>query len=1019
MLKNVSQWCRPLAQPVTYIGVLTLVITAIVLVQLTDQQKKTDYEDAVRHGTNLSLLLERHVTATIKKADSTLLFLRALYQDDPANFNLERWVRDASLRRDITFQIGIVGADGFLKSTSFGSLKQPLYVGDLEPFRVHVDSNSDEVFIGKPVRLRTSGRWSIQLTRRINAPDGSFAGVITASLDPHLLIPKSLNLQRGGFVTINGLDKTIRIRFFNGAISEEYFGKSYERQEVFGLIEQASAGYFWNAPSPHDNARRLLHYRVVDGFPLVVIIGQAEHAIFDAIWRTLSVYYGVAGLLILSILVAIGFGAVREQKLIAATAEMKRAEAETAESRDNLARAEAIARLGHMKFAQETGEYTWSDGTYHIMKKSPETFTPTLNSLIELIHPDDRPALERYYHDVMADLKPPRPTLRAIRGDGEVIHVEFWSVPLRTSNGAIKGMFGALQDVTKRKQTEEALSQANQELIEKQYAIDQAVIVAITDPKGQITYANDDFCRISGYTREELLGQNHRILNSGTHPKSLFRDLYRQIANGQVWRGELCNKAKNGSLYWVDTTIVPQLGPDGKPVAYMSIRIDVTARKLAESKISHMASHDPLTGLGNRAALNKKLDKALAHMRRHQGTFAVLFLDLDGFKNINDSLGHAAGDELLKELAGRLRSTLNGADFLARLGGDEFAIVQASELNQREAAISLAVRVLEAAAKPFNLAGHRVTIGTSIGIALAPEHGTTSGDLLQKADIALYCVKAKGRNNFRFFDEEIGRDSAAQIQRLNELRDALARNEFELHYQPVFDARTCRPCGAEALVRWRHPVKGLILPDHFIPLAEKSGLMEPLGEWILETACKDAASWPSHIKVAVNVSTVQFQTKTLLDIVLCSLVESGLPPERLELEITETLLMQNMESNSLVIQQLKNVGISIALDDFGTGYSSLSYLTQLPIDKVKIDKSFTQGLTQQGNSAAIVASILALAHGLDITVTAEGVETEQQLELLRVAGAHQVQGNLLGSPQPATELDFAALEQREQVVDAA
>jgi diguanylate cyclase (GGDEF)-like protein/PAS domain S-box-containing protein len=1019
VFKKLSQWGRPLAQPVTYIGVLTLIITAIVLVQLTDRQKKSDYEDAVRHGANLSLLLERHVATTIKKADSTLLFLRALYQDDPAKFNLSRWVHDASLRSEITFQVGIVGADGFLKSTSFGPLKQPLYVGDLEPFRVHIDSNRDEVFIGKPVRLRTSGRWSIQLTRRISAPDGSFAGVITASLDPYLFIPVSLNLRRGGFATINGLDKTIRIRFFNGAVSEEYFGQSFERQEVFDLLEQASAGYFWNTPSSDDSGKRLIHYRAVDGFPLVVIIGQAEHAIFDVSLRILNTYYGIAGLLIVAIFGAIALGVVRERKLSEATAAMKRAQVETAESRDNLARAESMADLGHMKFVQDTGEYSWSDGTYRIMGKSPETFTPTLNSTLDLIHPDDRAALEQHRRNIMAGLNLTRPILRAVRDDGNVIYLEFWSAPLRTSDGAINGMFGTIQDVTKRKQTEEALSRANQELVEKQFAIDQSVIVAMTDLKGTITYANDRFCRISGYSREELLGQNHRILNSGTHRKSLFRDMYRQIANGQVWRGEICNKAKDGSLYWVDTTIAPQLGPDGKPVSYMSIRVDITARKLAESKISHMASHDPLTGLGNRAALNKKLDEALAHLRRHQGTFAILFLDLDGFKNVNDSLGHTAGDDLLKELADRLRSTLSDTDFLARLGGDEFAIIQAGVSNQREAAVSLAVRVLEAVAKPFNLAGHSVSVGTSIGIALVPENGTTSGDLLQKADIALYCVKAEGRNNFRFFDEEMGKDTAAQIQLLNELRTALARNEFELHYQPVFETKTLRLCGVEALVRWRHPVDGLISPDRFIPLAEKAGLMEPLGEWILEKVCNDAASWPSQIKVAINVSTVQFRTKTLFDVILCTLVESGLPPERLELEITETALMQNMEISSLIIRQLKNIGISIALDDFGTGDASLNYLTKLPIDKVKIDQSFTHGLGQTGRAAAIVASILTLARELDMTVTAEGVETNQQLDLLRAAGVHQVQGNLLARPRPATELDFSTLNREEQVVDVA
>ena len=573
------------------------------------------------------------------------------------------------------------------------------------------------------------------------------------------------------------------------------------------------------------------------------------------------------------------------------------------------------------------------------------------------------------------------------------------------------------------KQVEEALARANQELIEKQYAVDQAAIVAITDTKGRITYANDNFCRISGYTREELLGANHRIVKSGAHSKKFFRDMYRRIAAGQVWRGELCNKAKDGSLYWVDTTIVPQFGPAGKPIAYMAIRIDITERRLAEEErdrsqkflhailehvpvpiyvkdardlryilinragekhwgsgrgemigktaqeiypkkegdliaardelvlrsqhmlvderqidipsngvrnivskklvvsdddgtarylvsvvedvterrrseeqIAYLARHDALTGIANRAVLREKLDEAAARLRERREPFAVLMLDLDGFKFTNDTLGHAAGDQLLKELAHRLQSSLSETETVARLGGDEFAIIQTGE-NQRERAIALALKVLDIVARPFDLDGHNVTVGTSIGIALAPDNGTEPGELLKKADLALYQVKAEGRNDFNFFDEEMSKDATVRHRLLNDLRTAVSRKEFELFYQPVIDAKTERPCGAEALVRWRHPVEGLISPDRFIWLAEESGLMEPLGEWILEQACRDAASWPGNIKLAVNLSAAQFRSGMLFDVILCALVESGLPPERLELEITESVLLQDNEKS--------------------------------------------------------------------------------------------------------------------------
>ncbi len=291
-----------------------------------------------------------------------------------------------------------------------------------------------------------------------------------------------------------------------------------------------------------------------------------------------------------------------------------------------------------------------------------------------------------------------------------------------------------------------------------------------------------------------------------------------------------------------------------------------------------------------------------------------------------------------------MKRSIRGTDMLARLGGDEFAIIQLDPANQREDAIGLAAQLLDLVAQPFYLDGQDVTIGVSIGITLAPVNGTKASELLKKADLALYKVKSEGRNSYSFFDEGLSEKANVRLQLVNDMRAALSRNEFELHYQPLFDAKTSCPCGMEALVRWRHPAAGLLYPDSFISIAEETGLMDPLGKWILQQACADAASWPENIKVAVNLSAGQFRTSALLDVILCVLAELGLPPDRLELEITELLLLQDKESNIRIIQQLKNIGITIALDDFGTGYASLSYLLLFPFDKIKIDKSFTQGL---------------------------------------------------------------------------
>jgi diguanylate cyclase (GGDEF)-like protein len=427
---------------------------------------------------------------------------------------------------------------------------------------------------------------------------------------------------------------------------------------------------------------------------------------------------------------------------------------------------------------------------------------------------------------------------------------------------------------------------------------------------------------------------------------------------------------------------------------------------------------DSLTGVANRMALSERLNEDLARLYERQEPFTVFLLDIDGFKHINDTLGHSAGDMLLKELARRLSASLGATDFIARLGGDEFAIIQSGEIDQREGARALALKVLKVAGQPSKIAGRDITVGTSIGIAVAPADGTDAGVLLQRADLALYQVKAEGRNNFCFFDVAMSQASDERMRMLSDMREALIRKEFEVYYQPIFDTKTCSACAVEALVRWHHPIQGLISPDRFIPLAEETGLMEPLGQWVLQQACRDATAWPAQVKIAVNLSTVQL-TSALFDVVSHALLESGIRPERLELEITESMLMKNVERNAAIFRQLKNIGVSIVLDDFGMGYSSLSYLTMLPFKKIKIDKSFTQGLANNIGCIASVASVLTLARHLDMVVTAEGVETKEQFQLLRAAGVHQVQGYFFGRPSPVSELTFDALNSKGQSVAAA
>ena len=442
--------------------------------------------------------------------------------------------------------------------------------------------------------------------------------------------------------------------------------------------------------------------------------------------------------------------------------------------------------------------------------------------------------------------------------------------------------------------------------------------------------------------------------------------------------------------------------PDGRPLYSVGVVIDITEQRQSEARIAHLARHDSLTELPNRVLFGERLDGALARARRGQG-FAVLCLDLDRFKEVNDTLGHPAGDLLLRAVTARLRAELRDVDTLARLGGDEFAIIQAS-VDQPRDATALARRLVEVIGMPFDIDGHQVVVGTSIGIAVAPTDAMERDALLKSADMALYGAKGAGRGRWRFF--EPGMDARMQLRRTVELdlRRALAADEFELHYQPIMDVASRRVRGFEALIRWRHPERGIVPPDSFIPLTEEIGLIVPLGEWVLNRACAEAVTWAGSPKVAVNLSPAQFASRRLVDAVSAALEVSGLDPGRLELEITEAVMLQDTEATLATLHRLKALGVRIAMDDFGTGYSSLSYLQRFPFDKVKIDRSFTRGLDLSRQSNAIVRAVTDLCAGLGMITTAEGVETAEQFGALQRKGCDEAQGYLFSKPCPAAEI---------------
>jgi diguanylate cyclase (GGDEF)-like protein/PAS domain S-box-containing protein len=440
-------------------------------------------------------------------------------------------------------------------------------------------------------------------------------------------------------------------------------------------------------------------------------------------------------------------------------------------------------------------------------------------------------------------------------------------------------------------------------------------------------------------------------------------------------------------------------GRDG----YLVAVVDITERQKAEAKIAYMAHHDGLTNLANRELYQERLRQALENGRSESTRVAVLCIDLDLFKNVNDSFGHPIGDRLLKMVAERLRSEVRGNNLVARLGGDEFAVILASGVSPNEAS-DYAAGLIKVLSASYDIDGIEVVIGASIGIALSPGDGETSEELMRNADMALYRAKSDGGGVHRFFEKEMDRQAQKRRDMELDLRRAFANGEFEVHYQPLVDIAADRISGFESLLRWRHPEKGMISPADFIPVAEDIGLIVALGEWVLREACTEAVKWPTDVKVAVNLSPMQFRSRNLVQVVVSALAHSGLSPLRLDLEITESVFLAETEANLAILHQLRELGVSISMDDFGTGYSSLSYLRSFPFDKIKIDRSFVKDLAQRSDCVAIVRAISGLGRSLNITTTAEGVETVDQLDWLRAEGCNEVQGFLFSAARPAAEI---------------
>ncbi|VAW81763.1 diguanylate cyclase/phosphodiesterase (GGDEF & EAL domains) with PAS/PAC sensor(s) [hydrothermal vent metagenome] len=595
--------------------------------------------------------------------------------------------------------------------------------------------------------------------------------------------------------------------------------------------------------------------------------------------------------------------------------------------------------------------------------------------------------------------------------DGSIVWVSINAHYYRDSNGDILGIEDMVRDISQHRQSELQMQKMSSALAQS------ADIVMITDEKGIMEYVNPAFESITGYSFDEAVGRRSNVVKSSEQDPNFYSNMWRTILAGKTYRGVVANRKKNGDLYYEEKSIAPIKNGKGDITNFVSTGRDITERMENEKRLSFMAHHDALTELPNRTLFMDRLDQALAHARRYSRKVSVLFIDLDRFKNINDTLGHDAGDQMLTQLADRLGENIRQDDTVARLGGDEFAILL-NDIEAEQDVSLLAKMILLNLEQPFEVSGRELFITASIGICLFPGDGEDSGTLLKNADVAMYKAKDLGKNNYQFYSADM---SARAFQRLtmeNSLRRALEREEFRLFYQPQIDIEENRIIGVEALIRWKHPDLGMVPPNDFIPLLEETGLIEQVGYWVITTACEQMQAWCEaelpKLMMSVNISGRQFHARDFVGKIEDCVRKSRVSPEWMEIEITESVLMENQNSTIKALESLGEIGFRIAIDDFGTGYSSLSYLRRFRIDTLKVDQSFIRDVIDDPDDAAITSAIIAMAQNLKLKVIAEGVETQEQLTFLKERDCRYVQGYLFSRPVSADEIKKMLVAQQKR-----
>ncbi|MEG3637781.1 sensor domain-containing protein [Magnetococcus sp. PR-3] len=680
----------------------------------------------------------------------------------------------------------------------------------------------------------------------------------------------------------------------------------------------------------------------------------------------------------------------------------KRAEQKLRESRHQLDRAQRLASLGYWTWDLHSGDQFWSNEIYRMLHRPKAHLSASFESYMDHVHPDDRKRVKDMVDRV---LKEPdmffRVEHRIVRSDGSTRTVLQLGDVERNASGEPQRMTGTVQDVTDLKRTQENLDLAK-------YILDTTSdAVIITDVNNRIIDVNRAYTQITGFSRTEVMGENPQVVHSGDQGEEIYARIWQSILQEGHWSGEVWERRKDGELFPKWMTMRRMLNEYGETAFFVGVFVDISTQKATEEQLERLAYYDPLTKLPNRALFQERLTQAIATAKRYDRYVGVLLLDLNRFKLINETYGHGVGDALLTQVAERIQERLRESDIVARINADTFAVTL-SDLNQEAEVTGVANMLLKQFTTPFHVETHEFMVRTAMGIALYPSDGGDAETLLRHVENALGQAKKQGANSYRFYSVEMSNSSNQRLALEQEMHTALVQQDFVLHYQPKVDLRRGVVTGVESLIRWQHGSKGMISPAQFIPVAEETGLIVPMGQWILETACAQAKEISQQLDqpftVAVNLSARQFQQRNLVDSIAEVLKQSRIDPAMLELEITESMMMGNVEKSIETLVAIRDMGVALAIDDFGTGYSSLSYLKRFPINTLKIDQSFVRDLAEDSGDAAIVSAIISMAQDLNLHVVAEGAENPEQVQFLKKRGCETVQGYFFSRPLPKNQL---------------